>query len=368
MKMDRTGAIEALISRVEGNPAAMVALARQMISAGDRAGAARLCLQATEDPSCPIEARTYAAELLSAEIPRWHFIIVRDQARNAAYEAALRHAIFPGCTVLEIGTGTGLLAMMAARAGAARVFTCEADPVVALAAEKVIARNGYADRVQVIAKHSTDLDADTDLGGRADILVSEIVSNDLIGEGALPAMEHAIHHLLKPGAAVIPARGHVRVALADDQRDVAAWMTTVCGFDLTPFDCLAKPFREIGVGDPGLLLRGEAIDLFSFDFASGGPFPAQSVTTRLLSSGGMIGGTAQWIALEMGDGGVYENRPARGAGSCWAAVYRPFARALKTHHGESIELSARHDRASLSLWTARDADDAGSPKQEQQLE
>ena len=42
-----------------------------------------------------------------------------------AYDAALRRAIRPGCRVLEIGTGSGLLAMMAARAGAAQVVTCE---------------------------------------------------------------------------------------------------------------------------------------------------------------------------------------------------------------------------------------------------
>ena len=69
------------------------------------------------------EVRSVAAEVMSAGIPRWHFDIVHDYPRNDAYEAALRRAVFPGCKVLEIGTGTSLLAMMAARAGAAEVVT-----------------------------------------------------------------------------------------------------------------------------------------------------------------------------------------------------------------------------------------------------
>jgi hypothetical protein len=114
---------------------------------------------------------------------------------------------------LEIGTGTGLLAMIAVRAGAAEVITCEKTLAIAHMATEIVARNGYADHVRIIAKHSDELDVEADLGGPADILVSKIVSNDLLGE---PAHERAVRNLLKPGGRVIPARGRIRVALAED--------------------------------------------------------------------------------------------------------------------------------------------------------
>jgi len=132
---------------VEGRPMAMLALARQLADVGQRDLALDLTARALALEPGDGEARALATDLLSDGVHTWHFSIVRDHPRNKAYEDALRRAIFPGCTVLEIGTGTGLLAMMAARAGAAKVITCEADPAIATAARENVAINGFADRV-----------------------------------------------------------------------------------------------------------------------------------------------------------------------------------------------------------------------------
>ena len=147
-------------------------------------------------------------------MPAWHAAIIGDRARNEAYDAALRNAIEPGMRVLEVGAGTGLLAMMAARAGAAEVVTCEINPLVAERARQIVAQNGYADRVRVIGKHSGDLKLGVDLSGPADVFVSEIISGSLLNEAVLPVMEDVVPRLLKPGAIVIPFRASIRVALA----------------------------------------------------------------------------------------------------------------------------------------------------------
>jgi hypothetical protein len=353
MNLDRTKGLDELLLQVEGKPEAMVALARLMRLSENHALAVKLCSRALDLAPDSGKVRAIAAEVMSAGVPQWHFDIVRDQPRNAAYEAALRRAIFPGCKVLEIGTGTGLLAMMAARAGAAEVVTCESESAVAITAQEIVARNGYADRVRVLMKHSTALDAQVDLGGRADILVSEIVSNDLLGEGAVPAIEDACQRLLKPGGTVIPARGRVRVALADDDEWDDLRMGHVAGFDLSPFSRLALPHYEIYVGATRLRLRSDPVDLFSFDFASGGPFAEQECETALVAHGRRSNGIAQWIALDMDGQGRYENQPEPGTNSSWMIVFYPFERAFETRPGERVTIQARHDRGGLRVWMER---------------
>ncbi|QNQ10017.1 methyltransferase domain-containing protein [Sphingomonas alpina] len=337
-----------LLPLVEGKPDAMIALARQFRGIDETARALDLATRALTLAPDDGEVRALAADLLSDGVPRWHFVIVRDRPRNDAYEAALRRAIVPGCKVLEIGTGTGLLAMMAARAGA-HVVTCEADAAVAAAARDVIAANGLSDRIRVINKHSTTLDL-VDLDGPADILVSEIVSNDLLSEGVLPAHEDAVPRLLRPGAAVIPARGRIRIALAEDSGSRSGRVDTASGFDLTPFNRLARPYREVPVASEHLALRSEPADLFDFDFASGGPWPDRRGSVPLGSTGGVVNGIVQWIALEMDDQGRYENRPATGTPSCWGAIFWPFERPVETVAGQIINVAARHETDRIRVW------------------
>ncbi len=348
---DRIALLSALLPKASDDPRALIAIARHMIAAGDRARAIALAEQVHAMTGGRGEAGITATEILSDGVFSWHFVIPRDRARNDAYEQALLRAITPGCRVLEIGTGTGLLAMMAARAGAT-VVTCEADPAIASAARDVIAANGYADRVKVVNKHSTALDVEADLGGLADILVSEIVSNDLLSEGVLAAHEDAVARLLAPDGVVIPPRGTIRVALARDLRDRAPRLGEVSGFDLSAFNRLAAPNEMTRVGMDQVALCSDAVDLFSFDFASAQPRKPERRELDLPSLGGRVDGIVQWIALEMDAVGRYENRPESGTASCWGALLWRFPEPVETTRGETVTIGGAHERDRVRLWVS----------------
>jgi predicted RNA methylase len=153
--------------------------------------------------------RSLVSETLSVDVPSWLFWMLKDVVRNAAYEAALKLAVRPNTRVLEIGMGSGILAMMAARAGVKHVYTCEVEPVIAQAARDVIALNRLADRITVFTGHSSMLSA-AELGGPVEVVVSEIVSSDLLKEGVLPSLNDATRRLVTPGGVVIPRRKHSR--------------------------------------------------------------------------------------------------------------------------------------------------------------
>ncbi len=133
-----------------------------------------------------------------------HAKMLDDEKRTASFQSAVRRLVEPGDVVLDIGTGTGVLAVTAARAGARRVYAVEATPM-STAARRLAETNGVGDRVTVIEAHSFDVD----LPERADVLVSEIIGDDPLGEQILPTFEDARARLLTGEARIIPSRVQV---------------------------------------------------------------------------------------------------------------------------------------------------------------
>jgi type III protein arginine methyltransferase len=101
-----------------------------------------------EYPDDPMR-QSIIAEASLLGIPVFHRGMLRDKARNLAYRQAIE-ATVAGKRVLDIGTGSGLLAMMAAKAGAAHVYACESQPLLAATAREIVAANGFSDRITVL--------------------------------------------------------------------------------------------------------------------------------------------------------------------------------------------------------------------------
>jgi type II protein arginine methyltransferase len=343
--------LETLLNHVASSPIAMARLACLLRVQNQRERAHELCMRAIAMAPDDSEVWAYAARVFGRDVPCYYFNIVRDSFRNAAYAAAVRRAMRPGCRVLEIGTGTGLMSMMAAHAGAAEVITCEANALVAAAASDVIACNGFADRIQLVAKHSANIEVGIDIKGPADVLISDLVADDVVSLGVLPTIEQAARRLLSPGAHIIPARATVRVCLAEDQHADCKRMGLIEGFDLSPFNRFAMHCQSRPVGAEGMVMRSEADDLFSFNFQSGGPFPESRAAVSLSATGGRVNGLAQWVLVEMDDEGWYENRPVAGVGPTASAVmFHPLVRPIEPARGEIVTVCGAHDRASLSIW------------------
>jgi precorrin-6B methylase 2 len=131
--------------------------------------------------------------------PVEHARMLHDERRTTDYQAALTKAVRPGDVVLDVGTGSGVLAIAAARAGARRVYAVEASDIADVA-ERVFAANGVQDRVTLIAGWSRQIE----LPEPADVLVSEIIGNEPFEEEILETTLDARRRLLKPGARVIP--------------------------------------------------------------------------------------------------------------------------------------------------------------------
>jgi len=131
--------------------------------------------------------------------PVEHARMLHDERRTSDYIAALRQAVRPEDIVLDIGTGSGVLAIAAARAGARHVYAVEASDIADVA-ERVVAANGVGDRVTLIRGWSREIE----LPEPADVLVAEVIGNEPFEEEILETTLDARRCLLKPGARLIP--------------------------------------------------------------------------------------------------------------------------------------------------------------------
>ena len=107
-----------------------------------------------------------------------HRTMICDRVRTEAFRRAIDSVVRHGDVVLDVGAGSGILSMFAARAGAARVYAVERTTVAVVAQELAVA-NGVAEIVRVIQGDVMDIE----LPERVDVIVSEWLGGFGIDEG-----------------------------------------------------------------------------------------------------------------------------------------------------------------------------------------
>jgi protein arginine N-methyltransferase 1 len=146
-----------------------------------------------------------------------HVRMLRDEGRTTAFQRAIQEVVRPGDVVVDIGTGTGVLAAFAARAGARKVYAIEASSIGALAEEN-FRRNGLDDRIELVRGWSTQVV----LPERADVLLTETIGNEPLGERIVDTVFDARTRLLVAEPRLVPATVRVVGTLVEVPEELAA--------------------------------------------------------------------------------------------------------------------------------------------------
>jgi Tfp pilus assembly protein PilF/precorrin-6B methylase 2 len=281
---------------------------------------------------------------LSSVVPAWHLPMINDEERNEAYQRALERNVKPDDLVLEIGTGSGLVAMMAARAGAAKVVTCEVLPEIAAIAKDVIGRNGYADRIDVIVKKSTQLRVGQDLPQKADLFVSELINVGLLAPNMISVIRHARENLVKPEARIIPQVAQVYgMLLQCDHLARINPVREIAGFDMSPMDRVRSPgYAQIDLAaDPHQRLSDD-FAAFTFDFRTDLSEADRHTLDVLATVPGICHGVAFWFDLEMDDKIIYRSS-SQTRTNHWKQAMHFFPQPIPVRPGEKLRIVAGYN-------------------------
>jgi type II protein arginine methyltransferase len=274
--------------------------------------------------------------------------MLNDEVRNAQYKRAIE-AKFKGRAVLDIGMGTGLLSMLAVRAGAEHVYGCEMNPAIAVIAKEIVQKNGEADRVTVVPRASTDIRIGQDIPHQLDGLVTEIMDCGMVGEGLLTSVAHARTHLLKPGAKIVPERIGLNFRLiecADVHNN--NFVGEVGDLDLSTFNRYStKGYFPVRLETWDFRYLSPKTLVLHYELEHGEISPRQALVNVEVTSDGVLHGVAFWFVAELARGIFLSNAP--GKKSHWMQAVHCFEHPINVAAGEVIQLRISTDLSNIDV-------------------
>ncbi|EEB13167.1 protein arginine N-methyltransferase, putative [Pediculus humanus corporis] len=182
-----------------------------------------------------------------------HEEMLKDEVRTLTYRNSMYHNkhLFQGKTVIDIGCGTGILSMFAAKAGAARVFGIECSNIVEYAKE--IVEINKLDHIITIIKGKVEEVELPDGIEKVDIIISEWMGYCLFYESMLDTVLYARDKWLKQDGMLFPDRATLFVIGIEDRQykdEKINWWDDVYGFDMSPIRKVAISEPLVDVVDP----------------------------------------------------------------------------------------------------------------------
>lgn len=280
-----------------------------------------------------------------------HSSMMFDANRNELYAQAIRKVVKPGSVVLDLGAGLGIHGLVAAAAGAERVYLVEPQPVVQVAKE-VARAHGLLDRLVVLQERIEDVA----IPEPVDLIVSVFTGNLLYSEDLLPSLFHARDRYLKPGGKMLPDRAELWMAPlcapALHTKHVSRWSDPIVGLDYSAARRFAANdilwLRRTDFHNTSRLADGAIISELDLMEATSGDCKGE-VTCRVQKSGECHGLLA-WIRIRLLDQWISTDPDA--PEFHWSQVVLPLDPPLHCEEGNDIKLTLLRPAHGDWTWSA----------------
>ncbi len=261
---------------------------------------------------------------------RW---LLQDGNVQSQFQKALAAQIKPGDVVLDLGAGTGLHSFFAARAGAARVYAVDTEPILE-AARLISESNGFQDKIIFIQQHSDQLE----LPEKVDAIVT-----NLGFFATLQCLPSVIRRFLKPDGKVIPQSLRLGMSLLEDsdfyQKNVRFWQDQPWGLNMASIAPMAacRPLYNSWMPEKFL---SEMVELDSFDLKDLKPVAFSSQRKLKIERTGVVHGIVGWYTYDLGAGFSFSTRPPlQLSRDIWNQWVLPLSSPLKVSEGDVLDVS-----------------------------
>jgi predicted RNA methylase len=276
-----------------------------------------------------------------------HRTMALDTVRNRAYANALARTITPNSIVLDLGAGTGVLGLMAARLGARRVYLVEPTDVIAVARELGCA-NGLEDRVHCLRGRLEAIE----LPEKVNVIVSVMTGNFLVTEDLLPVLFHARDTVLQPGGQMIPDAAAMEATIVSapalHATHVASWSAGQEGIDTSvvrPYAANTPVYNSPDIR--GVDYLADPAEIHRVDFGSDGYAGVHTRSIVSATAAGTCHGIAGWFRMRLG--ADWLSTSPRHDRLHWSAVFFPIDPPLSIDAGEPVTIGL--DREPRGEWS-----------------
>lgn len=275
--------------------------------------------------------------------------MITDSVRMDAYTRALRGAVKPGSVVLDIGTGTGIFALLACQLGARRVYAVEPSDAIDVARE-IAQANGCADAIEFIQALSTEIT----LPERADVIVSDLRGVLPFCERHLPAIEDARRRFLAPGGVLIPRRDTLWLACIEApdayRRLAKPWSENAYGLDMrAAFKLVSNQWDRAKVKAEQVISAPQSWGSLDYTVVENPDFA--STVNSTVTRAGTGHGICAWFDATLADGIGFSNAPGR-TEAIYGTAFFPWPEPVALDAGDEVSVTLKADLVGPEyLWS-----------------
>jgi protein arginine N-methyltransferase 1 len=274
--------------------------------------------------------------------------MIRDEPRMQAHVKALRAAVTPGCTVLDLGAGTGIFALLACQYGAGKVYAIEPNESLILA-QNFAQANGFSDRIEFFQKLSTEVSLDR----KVDVIIADMRGVLPFNSENIASMIDARERFLAPGGTIIPRKDTLFAAVYSSAESYQSienpWIKNPYGLDLTAGVRFITD-RWVSRGRKNNKLLSDAQSWGEIDYRTVSHYNLSGRVNLKVHSAGTAHGISVWFDAELAEGVSISNSP-ESVELVYGGAHFPWPKPVALAPGDRVSLKIETRKlGDIYLW------------------